>query len=86
MPRVARELSPEILVQPADSGVIEITIADEEVALRMPGAPVGVAVKLCTGRNRRRKRHARLTPSIDVIFFRSGAHSSVRRMTQLPLN
>jgi hypothetical protein len=39
MPRVSRETFPKILEQLADRGVVEITITEEEVSLRMPGAP-----------------------------------------------
>jgi hypothetical protein len=37
--RMWREIFPRILAQLADRGVIEITITDEEVSLRMPNAP-----------------------------------------------
>ena len=39
MPRITREMFPHILAQLADRGVVEITITDEEVSLRMPQAP-----------------------------------------------
>jgi len=39
MPRVSREIFPKILEQLTDRGVIEITVTDEEVSLRMPQAP-----------------------------------------------
>ena len=38
-PRITREMFPAILEQLSDSGVIEITVTDEEVSLRMPKAP-----------------------------------------------
>jgi hypothetical protein len=37
--RVSREMFPKILEQLADRGVIEITVTDEDVSLRMPNAP-----------------------------------------------
>jgi hypothetical protein len=39
MLRITREILPLILGQLSDSGVIEITVTDEEVSLRMPKAP-----------------------------------------------
>jgi hypothetical protein len=39
MPRVRRALFPEILAQLEDRGVIEITVTDEEISVRMPKAP-----------------------------------------------
>jgi hypothetical protein len=39
MPRITRELFPAVLGQLADSGVIEITVTEEEVSLRMLYAP-----------------------------------------------
>jgi len=39
MPRITRELLPEILAQLEDRGVIEITVTELEVLVRMPRAP-----------------------------------------------
>jgi len=39
MPRVTRELFPQILAQLEDRAVIEIQVTENEVSMRMPNAP-----------------------------------------------
>jgi hypothetical protein len=39
IPRITREMFPSVLAQLSDSGLIEITISDQELCLRMPHAP-----------------------------------------------